>query len=100
MYDGVTLAVQLSSLSPHHPRRAPLKIDQIAMVFRGFMAYLRDHPDRCRPAVAIKWPDRYLHSLPISFRRTVNTECHESQRVPALTSEGNRKTPQSKEKLS
>jgi hypothetical protein len=60
MYDGGTLAVQLSSLSPHHPRRAPLKIDQIAMVFRGFVAYLRDHPDRCRLAVAIKWPDRYL----------------------------------------
>src|SRR5580692_9078493 len=38
LFISVALAVQLSSLSPHHPRRAPLKIDQIAIVFRGFVA--------------------------------------------------------------
>jgi hypothetical protein len=62
MYDGGTLAVQQSSSSPHHQRRAPLKIDQITMVFRGFLAYLRDQPDRCQLAVV----DQKAGSLPTS----------------------------------
>lgn len=67
MYDGGNLGVQQSSSSPHHQRRARLKIDQITIVFRGFLAYLRDQPDRCQLAVADQMPGSLPTSSPNFF---------------------------------